>query len=1216
MAAVFDPDRWLSEHQPLSVEPAGKAGRTRYFSAYGVLADHDEAAQPSSDDAHLCLAGAIDVGSVRRYSSRLMAGRPERDAESVPDWIASVSFSASLVLDNDTVVEVTFLGAQEEALAELSLGSLHRVVEPVATYQRCQDAGLVSHKHEVPDVHAARRALLDVALNNGMAGVISAYIRHIHATGHLSVTSAELDSMSDLRLWLDAVLQRARQGRKRALDELAAGNLGSNELNPPLFLYASLLAVFQALLQIQSSTAGLTTELGWATLVRQWASLQAENLQLRVTGWLCHRKLGSGFLRGVPSGENAAGTLLQLLLDHLDSGLHAPPTSAAALVALAMPLSERNFLRLTASILCHVDPSLVAVDASLVADFAHTFGLSATQLDAALAMHAFDVGDRRRGVNLLAALPQPVVPGQHALVLDWLLQEGLCEDALSYWRAQQADIERAGELHWTQRVLLANKAVTLCFDALRSADASAAVFSKFFRQCVEDQLFKQLLQLPLDREEQQIFEESLRDGEQPRYLEVLVGYYLQKGQIAAAYAVHCDLEARPHHIDERRSRLRKALLDNYLLALAPAQRVLLQEGRGGTAAPGLIRRQKQHAAAATASPSLSLAHKGGQKPLLLQLKAHAATSGGIMRIVADNIDGAAEEWGKSDAAAAPEDSLAGTAQAFLGPPVTPSRSSTLHRRGSVSRLQRSVQRGPSGTSGGATLNASVTLGSPFALLSPIDRRAFILDSESMPGSALATPAFSLAATPATRSILKKSGGTRRHTGHVHLPTMLAAPDFSQAAAATSPEKPHVVAVATEVEEVEDEEGDGGMDVDKAEAVPEVIQMEAAEVEEAMDEDEDENEEADEEEEDDEITFNPGSKSLVAAASKADRAAPNLLLATPPRMERRRRRNVSKPAASQASPSPLAAGVGPPASEPSPSAVPAPVPAAAEPPTAGSVARSRLGASTQPARPSPLSRSTLAPAPLGRSPAGGAPVVPSASSALTPVAGLAVSPSSKSVRVQLDRSAGNSPLLSGRPSIHVASPRGTPQSPAKSAAPSPHTPRQAGSAAGSPRSLPQSGPSRPLRRSEAGSVASPAPEAQGLDEAGAPPPSSPRRVTRPSVQPATLDAAGSGSPLTPSSPSRLKAARSRASPAWAGSAGPSPMAFASSPGLGGLDSPMSTRHSTPRSVAQTEAQSTPQTPSTSDMEPPMTRSSSRLGSRRKVRAAVWSSMKCRLHKFVT
>jgi hypothetical protein len=1194
MAAVFDPDRWLSEHQPLSVEPAGRAGRQRYFSAYGVLADHDEAAQPGSDDDHLCLAGAIDVGSVRRYSSRLMAGRPERDAESVPDWIASVSFSASLVLDNDTVVEVTFLGAQEEALAELSLGSLHRVVEPVATYQRCQDAGLISHRHEVPDVHAARRALLDVALNNGMAGVISAYIRHIHATGHLSVTSAELDSMSDLRLWLDAVLQRARHGRKRALDELAAGNVGSNELSPPLFQYASLLAVFQALLQIQSSTVGLTTELGWATLVRQWTSLQAENLQLRVTSWLCHRKLGSGVLQGVPSDENAAGTLLQLLLDHLDSGLHAPPASAAALVALAMPLSERNFLRLTASILCHVD-------ASLAADFAHTFGLSATQLDAALAMHAFDVGDRRRGVNLLAALPQPVVPGQHALVLDWLLQEGHCEDALSYWRAQQADIERVGELHWTQRVLLANKAVTLCFDALRSADAPAAVFFKFFRQCVEDQLFKQLLQLPLDREEQQILEESLRDGEQPRYLEVLVGYYLQKGQIAAAYAIHCDLEARPHHKDERRSRLRKALLDNYLLALAPAQRVLLQEGRGGTAAPGLIRRQKQHAAAATASPSLSLAHKGGQKPLLLQLKAHTATSGGIMRIVADNIDGAAEEWGKNDAAAASEDGLAGTGHAFLGPPVTPSRSSTLHRRGSVSRLQRSAQRGPSGVSGGTTLNASVTLGSPFALLSPIDRRAFILDSESMPGSALATPAFSLAATPATRSILKKSGSTRRHTGHVQMgvPT---APDFSQAAAA-SPEKPHVVAVATEVEEVRTEE-DGGMDIDKAEAVPEVVQTEAAEAEEAMDEDEDEKEkeDEDEEDEDDEITFNPGSKSLVAAASKAHRAAPNLLLATPPRIERRRKRHASKPAASQASSSPATASAVPPASEPSPSAVPAPAPAVAEPPTAGSVARSRLGASTQPARPSPLSRSTLAPTPVGRSPAGGTPVMPATSSA--PVVGLAVSPSSKSVRVQLDRSAGNSPLLSGRPSIHVASPRAAPQPPGKSPAPSPHTPRQAGSAAGSPRSLPQSGPSRPLRRSEAGSAASPAREAQEADETGAPPPSSPRRITRLPVQSATLDAAGSGSPLTPSSPSRLKTARSRASPAWAGSAGPSPMAFTSfSPGLGGPDSPMSTRHTTPGGAIQTEAQSMPQTPSTSDIEPPITRSSSRLGSRRKVRAAV-------------
>lgn len=117
-----------------------------------------------------------------------------------------------------------------------------------------------------------------MALFNSLNGVIVNYIRHVQITSASGLTSADLDSMADVRVWLDGALQKARSGGQRALRALAEGTLGDLELKHPLFLYANLLIIFQALLQLQATQAGRSTSVGWATLTRQWTALQAEYL--------------------------------------------------------------------------------------------------------------------------------------------------------------------------------------------------------------------------------------------------------------------------------------------------------------------------------------------------------------------------------------------------------------------------------------------------------------------------------------------------------------------------------------------------------------------------------------------------------------------------------------------------------------------------------------------------------------------------------------------------------------------------------------------------------------------------------------------------------------------------------------------------------------------------------------------------------------------------
>ncbi|EDQ89234.1 uncharacterized protein MONBRDRAFT_32439, partial [Monosiga brevicollis MX1] len=739
LALLFDVDRWTSFNYPPAFPTASELKLQYFFATYELAEETQEGATTGA------VSATFDLQVAQPYVSGLLAGATSNHLLS-HDWRANMTLDIHLGYASHTpTAVVACLAAQVDALEELSLGGANVFLEPEAAFHACHFADLI-HVETTLGTGAMQRLLLDVALFNGMAGLISDLIRT------LASRQGQIANLSGLSLrsvldWLKAAHQRAREFKLVLHRFIAEGRaFGLREAGPALSQFETLRAVANvflsdAVVQASSSQSILIVE-------RQLRQLNAEALQCQLSLWImAHHLLGTEEQSWITT--SVSRPMLASLCQIHGVSDEDVPHDAASLFKAPIVMSRAAFEHIALYALLLSQPKL-----------AKSFATLST-------------------LPALTKLPALTVE-QHETILRVGMSVGAKEWTCRYWQAHRVDILQHCAAGLTVQVLVDNKLSNFCFTVLRNNyHDDERAWLHFFQACLEAKQISSVLQLPLNQLESEGLVKTLARSQEARHRAALFVYLLQRGRFAEAREVDAEvrfeeasragqgkesMDRRGCYGSTRPSSLglssqlrrvhpegaaeRQAMINNYLSTLPPSQRHLALHTRTSllskTPSTPLNRlNQKSPGASPALTTNAILRNQGVATP----------TRTSLLETVVAKIEGTPS--------ASP--TVTKPARPFEGPPVTPSRQgAATPRRYSLLGGRRE------GLS--TIINASVAelrgqadqTGLEVSVLRPFDD-----ETEAVPSplpAVVSSPVRLLAHTPTRSNLRKQSGGPSQHLG--------------------------------------------------------------------------------------------------------------------------------------------------------------------------------------------------------------------------------------------------------------------------------------------------------------------------------------------------------------------------------------------------------------------------------------------------------------------
>jgi len=284
---VFDVDSWLST-QPSNAEGCldiqselsylkvtGGRAHSIYFTPYRL-----------TDSLPGVLDVWIDGASFRKFDGREVHGTPPRNDLGQSYWNGAFSFQACVLRASDTA-PVTFLGAQEQALAMLYADGIASELQIRHGFEVCQRVRMVSRDVAYPEEDLANRqlALWDIALANGRFGIMNGAIQAAADTGGATLTSMlewmKLQFHSRVRL-------KSQYCRQLFVDHRRLEPQQMEWTMRPILFLVHVRSAFQGLLTHPMLE---TTGIGEANLQRIWDEMQREFAHLQVLNWFVVNRL-------------------------------------------------------------------------------------------------------------------------------------------------------------------------------------------------------------------------------------------------------------------------------------------------------------------------------------------------------------------------------------------------------------------------------------------------------------------------------------------------------------------------------------------------------------------------------------------------------------------------------------------------------------------------------------------------------------------------------------------------------------------------------------------------------------------------------------------------------------------------------------------------------------------------------------------------------------
>ena len=580
------------------------------------------------------LALWTDPASFRKFDCKEVHGTTLKNDLGQSYWNGAFSFKANVVRAA-SVGGASFFGAQEQALAAMYVCGTIDEAAVRTGFETCQRVRLVNRDVEYAedDVAARRTALWDIALANCRFGVIKSAISAAAEGGGptLAALLAWLRKQFRVRTRL-----KTEDTRQLFEDHRRLEPQQMEWTVRPHILLARVRTAFQ---ELHTHRGLQVTDAGEANLQKLWTEMQREFCHLEALNWFVvnrlvpcaalfkhtHRaelKYAHGRSEGRvllidtlvaaalnrnqeaaegSGGGSGSGGAMDETVDTASSGGDAFPMGglqallellrnndtepARVLWILYYLLLDFDSTGNAESPSCDADIVAAAAAAAeldgnalkfpFAPRFARFFEMARNTERCVRGLWLVDNGRYDEGVSLLCTC-DPVLPSQHAAVLQALLNSNNSDLALVYWRARLPGMHAYAELALGLDVLLANGLPFAGYElvhTIEDANAHGALLDRFFTSCARYLALPQLLALPLDANERARLEVFLGAATDVRLRELLLLLLLQYGRVAEAYAVNASISQLPG--GERRAAKRKALLHNACLMLPSCKRELV-----------------------------------------------------------------------------------------------------------------------------------------------------------------------------------------------------------------------------------------------------------------------------------------------------------------------------------------------------------------------------------------------------------------------------------------------------------------------------------------------------------------------------------------------------------------------------------------------------------------------------------------------------------------
>ena len=548
---LFDINCWYQEQMPSTLD-------TSSLSSYLSISPLDTGGDPLLDLV-------VDVASIAKFGS----SNTQVEQHFQP---SSLRFGVTALLAGGWL-EAQHLGLQRKVLGEL--GRPGSLVSPTQLYQFCLHAGLAPGPTFDPSLLGQRRALLSVALEHSMVGMVVAAARD-WADGSLAKAGCSLKFLLDwawsrvagIKELIDRQTLPLFDHSLAEVDGSSRGQLAS--LAGQLAQLVTVLSCLAGLqptssqgleeLEVRLSVTGLvllyTQAISWFVSV----GLLPEQPEGPTSPFPVSRLEAQYREKRLKLGEQAGafgrpGLMVDSLCEDVGEelcsafqraggpGSYPPPSLHALITTFLSEAPAPAKLRLVQYFFLDLAHCSHALDPGLVdhlVKFPSAFSLPPSLIKLTQAFWLLDHEDFEEAVAMMLdplLQDDDVSPSHHRAVLVSLLAQGQQALALKYTRIRRPPLNQAEDVRLHISVLLANGAIQEAFTfqrARRGSTTSASLLSSFYRTAEELGKLDSVLQLSLSLQEEKEFVTFLQAASRRDSQEVLLMYYLQRARFPEA----------------------------------------------------------------------------------------------------------------------------------------------------------------------------------------------------------------------------------------------------------------------------------------------------------------------------------------------------------------------------------------------------------------------------------------------------------------------------------------------------------------------------------------------------------------------------------------------------------------------------------------------------------------------------------------------------------
>ncbi|XP_076032240.1 uncharacterized protein LOC143020018 isoform X2 [Oratosquilla oratoria] len=618
--AVFDINQWYQAQMPFSLNL-----ESDQLCPYMSL--HTLDCNLVQNQGEIILSAAPKAATWTRHKSTMHNDK---------DWYPSSLSYDLCVITSSSILKFHCSSAQSSVLSCLVQGGPVTVVSPSQAYKLCILAGLIPNDTDSPTATKSlikeREMVLKIALDHQLVCFLVNCVEEF-AEGRFTHLGCSLSTLLD---WAWHQVYNLKDSNNSLCAPLFDVDVGvvSQESICSLYQNLTLLSTLQSVITAIRNNAHAVTSRSADELDGKVMVVTLLHLHLQVVLWFYHCKLlpqrdeenmlddsdvpyPVSLLQKIYANRRAAikglsssldGTEI-LLIDGLLEDTHEavgklwsreggstqyPPPSLHALLAMYLlpdvPTTTKHrivqylFLDL-ASLL---SDGFVNVVEELV-KFPSSFSLSPSLIKLSQAFWLIDHKDFQEGLNVLLdplINSKDIAVWQHRRIIKALLYQGEHSRALSYARIRRPPLVDVDDIRLHLTLLLANGLTREAFHYQRTHRVQANtddLLNHFFTGCEEMGKLQTVIQLPLNKLEEDSFIAYLQSSTKPSAIDLLIVYYLQRSRYVEVLELQNQLHSYGHlGTSRKRHGARTALVDGFLAQLPDESKKIVDGLRRST----------------------------------------------------------------------------------------------------------------------------------------------------------------------------------------------------------------------------------------------------------------------------------------------------------------------------------------------------------------------------------------------------------------------------------------------------------------------------------------------------------------------------------------------------------------------------------------------------------------------------------------------------------